>query len=278
MPEAGKGRLAGKKAIIVGAGQTPSSVAGDETIGNGRAMAILFAREGAEVMCVDNRLDSAQDTVAMIEQEGGPNGGKAFAYQADVTRSADCISIAREGVVRLKRIDILVNNVGAGRGDAPPHAIEEDAWDRIMDINLKSMMLTIRHVLPVMRQQGSGAILNISSLAAIAGHHMVTYEVSKAAVNRLTSVVAQGNAKYSIRCNVIMPGLMDTPMAITGIAAASGKSRDALRAERNARVPMGQMGTGWDTAYAALFLCSDEAKFVTGVALPVDGGMSTRIG
>jgi NAD(P)-dependent dehydrogenase (short-subunit alcohol dehydrogenase family) len=97
-------------------------------------------------------------------------------------------------------------------------------------------------------------------------------------VNRLTSVVAQGNAKYGVRCNVIMPGLMDTPMAITGIAAASGKSQEALRAERNARVPMGAMGTGWDTAYAALFLCSDEAKFITGVALPVDGGMSTRIG
>jgi NAD(P)-dependent dehydrogenase (short-subunit alcohol dehydrogenase family) len=269
MPDVGKGRLAGKKAIVVGAGQTPG-----ETIGNGRAMAILFAREGAEVMCVDRRVDSAQETVDMILGEGG----KALAFEADVTQPVDCAAIAREAIVRMRRIDILVNNVGTGRGDAPPHAIEEDAWDRIMDVNLKSMMLTIRHVLPVMRQQGSGAILNISSLAAIAGHHMVTYEVSKAAVNRLTSVVAQGNARYNVRCNVIMPGLMDTPMAITGIAAASGKSQEALRAERNARVPMGQMGTGWDTAYAALFLCSDEAKFVTGVALPVDGGMSTRIG
>jgi NAD(P)-dependent dehydrogenase (short-subunit alcohol dehydrogenase family) len=268
-----EGRLANKTAIIVGAGQTPGG-----TIGNGRAMAILFAREGATVMCVDRRLDSAQDTVAMIEKEGGPNAGKASAFEADVTKPAACAAIAREGLARLSHIDILVNNVGTGRGDAPPHAIEEDAWDRIMDINLKSMMLTIRHVLPVMRQQQGGAILNISSLAAIAGHHMVTYEVSKAAVNRLTSVVAQGNAKYGVRCNVIMPGLMDTPMAITGIAAASGKSQDALRSERNARVPMGAMGTGWDTAYAALFLCSDEAKFVTGVTLPVDGGMSTRIG
>jgi NAD(P)-dependent dehydrogenase (short-subunit alcohol dehydrogenase family) len=267
------GRLAGKKAIIVGAGQTPG-----ETIGNGRAMAILFAREGAEVMCVDRRLDSAQDTVAMIEADGGPNAGTALAFEADVTRPADCAAIAREAIVRMKRIDILVNNVGAGSGDAPPHAIEEEAWDRIMDVNLKSMMLTIRHVLPVMRSQGAGAILNISSLAAIAGHHMVAYEVSKAAVNRLASVVAQGNAKYNVRCNVIMPGLMDTPMAITGIAAASGKSPDTLRAERNARVPMGAMGTGWDTAYAALFLCSDEAKFITGIVLPVDGGMSTRIG
>jgi NAD(P)-dependent dehydrogenase (short-subunit alcohol dehydrogenase family) len=263
------GRLSDKTAVIVGAGQTPGT-----TIGNGRAMALLFAREGARVMCVDHRLDSAMETVAMIEQEGG----RALAFQADVTKAQDCTAIAREAIVRLKRIDILVNNVGTGGGDAPPHAIEEEAWDRIMDINLKSMMLTIRHVLPVMRQQRSGAILNISSLAAIAGHHMVAYEVSKAAVNRLTGVVAQGNAKYGIRCNAIMPGLMDTPMAIAGIAAASGKSQDALRAERNARVPLGTMGTGWDTAFAALFLCSDEAKFITGVALPVDGGMSTRIG
>ncbi len=263
------GRLEGKTAIVVGAGQTPG-----ETIGNGRAMAILFAREGAEVMCVDRRLDSAEETVKMIADEGG----KAFAFEADVTRSIACASIAQEAVARLKRIDILVNNVGTGRGDAPPHAIEEEAWDRIMDINLKSMAMTIRHVLPVMRAQKAGAILNISSLAAIAGHHMVTYEVSKMAVNRLTTAVAAGNAKHGVRCNVIMPGLMDTPMAITGIAAASGKSPETLRAERNARVPMGFMGSGWDTAYAALFLCSDEARFITGAVLPVDGGTSVSIG
>jgi len=267
------GRLSGKTAIVVGAGQTPNGP-GDETIGNGRAMAILFAAEGAEVMCVDNRLDSAEETVGMILA----NDGKASAFAADVTHTPDCAAIVTEGLRRLGRIDILVNNVGTGRGDAPPHAIEEEAWDRIMDINLKSMMMTIRQVLPVMRAQKSGAILNISSLAALAGHHMVTYEVSKMAVNRLSSVVALGNAKYNVRCNVIMPGLMDTPMAITGIAAASGKTAESLRAERNARVPMGAMGTGWDTAYAALFLCSDEAKFITGVALPVDGGMAARIG
>ena len=262
-------RLAGKTAIIVGAGQTPG-----ETIGNGRAMAVLFAREGATVMCVDRHLHSAGETVKMIADEGG----QAFSFEADVTKSIDCAAIAREAVARLKRIDILVNNVGAGRGDAPPHAIEEEAWDRIMDINLKSMAMTIRHVLPIMRSQKSGAILNISSLAAIAGHHMVTYEVSKMAVNRLTTVVASGNAKHGVRCNAIMPGLLDTPMAITGIAAASGKSADTLRAERNARVPMGFMGSAWDTAYAALFLCSDEARFITGAILPVDGGTSVTIG
>lgn len=263
------GRLEGKTAIIVGAGQTPG-----ETIGNGRAMAILFAREGAEVMCVDRRLDSAEETARMIADEGG----KAFAFEADVTRGVVCAAIAQEATARLKRIDILVNNVGTGRGDAPPHAIEEEAWDRIMTVNLKSMMMTIRHVLPVMRSQKAGAILNISSLAAVAGHHMVTYEVSKMAVNRLTTAVAAGNAKHGVRCNVIMPGLMDTPMAITGIAAASGKSPETLRAERNARVPMGFMGSGWDTAYAALFLCSDEARFITGAVLPVDGGTSVAIG
>jgi len=262
-------RLAGKTAIIVGAGQTPG-----ETIGNGRAMAILFAREGANVMCVDRRLDSAEETVRMIADEGG----KAFAFEADVTRTTACAAIAQEAVARLQRIDILVNNVGTGRGDAPPHAIDEEAWDRIMDINLKSMAMTIRHVLPLMRAQKSGAILNISSLAAIAGHHMVTYEVSKMAVNRLTTVVASGNAKHGVRCNVIMPGLMDTPMAITGSAAATGKPTETLRAERNARVPMGHMGSAWDTAYAALFLCSDEARFITGAILPVDGGTSVTIG
>jgi len=262
-------RLAGKTAIIVGAGQTPG-----ETIGNGRAMSILFAREGAEVMCVDRRLDSAEETVKMIVDEGG----RAFAFEADITKSVNCAAIAHEAVARLKRIDILVNNVGTGPGDALPHAIAEEAWDRIMDINLKSMAMTIRHVLPVMRGQKAGAIVNISSLAAIAGHHMVTYEVSKMAVNRLSTVVAAGNAKHGVRCNVIMPGLMDTPMAITGIAAASGKPMETLRAERNARVPMGFMGSGWDTAYAALFLCSDEARFITGAVLPVDGGTSVAIG
>jgi NAD(P)-dependent dehydrogenase (short-subunit alcohol dehydrogenase family) len=263
------GRLEGKTAIIVGAGQT----AGD-TIGNGRAMAILFAREGANVLCVDSRLDSAQETVALIAKEGG----SASAFEADVSMTEGCRSIAVEGQRRMGRIDILVNNVGIGRGDAPPHAIEEEAWDRIMDVNLKSMAMTIRHALPVMRAQRGGVICNISSLASIAGHDKIAYEVSKAGVNRLTIAVAAGNAKYGIRSNAVMPGLMDTPMAIEGISEATGKPQEDLRQIRNARVPLGQMGTGWDTAFAALFLCSEEARFITGVILPVDGGMATRVG
>lgn len=262
-------RLKDETAIIVGAGQTSG-----DTIGNGRAMALRFAQEGAVVFCVDRNLESAGETVGMIEAAGGT----AFAYKADITDTTQCQALAQAAQSQLGRIDILVNNVGVGSGDAPPHAIEEEAWDRIMDINLKSMAMTIRHVLPVMRQQKSGAILNISSLAAIAGHHMVTYEVSKMAVNRLTTVTASGNAKYNIRCNCIMPGLIDTPMAITSISKSRGIPADQLREERNARVPLGQMGEAWDIANAALFLCSDEAKFITGAILPVDGGMSVRIG
>jgi len=262
-------RLEGKTAVIVGAGQTPG-----ETIGNGRAMAVLFARHGAHVMCVDCNYDRAEQTVIQVLREGG----KAFAFGADVTRTNERTAIMEEALGRLSRIDILVNNVGIGAGDAPPHAIEEDAWDRIMNVNLKSMAMTIRQILPVMRKQRSGSILNISSLAAIAGHHMVTYEVSKMAVNRLTTAVASGNARYGVRCNAIMPGLMDTPMAMTGVAASTGKAPDVIRRERNDRVPIGHMGSAWDTAHAALFLCSDEARFISGAILPVDGGASTRIG
>ena len=264
------GRLAGKTAIIVGAGQTPG-----ETVGNGRAMAILFAREGAEVLCVDRALDRAEETAAMITAEGGI----ATAFQADVSRSADCTALIAAGKDRLGRIDILVNNVGIGGDDGPAHRLEESAWDRIMTVNLKATWMTSKAVIPVMRDQGGGAIVNISSLAALAGGNQVAYEVSKAGVNRLTTSVAASNARYGVRCNAVMPGYMDTPMAVSGIAQARGATTQAVREERDARVPLrSKMGTGWDTAYAALFLASDEAAFITGVAMVVDGGMSTRMG
>jgi len=262
-------RMQGKKAIIVGAGQTPG-----DTIGNGRAMAVLFAREGAEVFCVDRELDRAQATVDEIESAGG----KASAFQADVRESADCVALVAEGAARMGRVDILVNNVGTGRGDGPPHAVDEDAYDFIMDINLKSAVMTTRAVLPIMREQRSGVVLSISSLAALAGNDKIAYEVSKAGMIRHIQAVATGNAKYGVRANVILPGLMDTPMAIVGISTAKGMDPDELRAIRNKRVPLGAMGTGWDTAYAALFLCSDEAKFITGVTLPVDGGAGAVVG
>lgn len=264
------GRLAGKTAVVMGAGQTPG-----ETIGNGRAMAVLFAREGARVLCVDRVGERAEETAAMIAGEGG----EAFAFQADVTRAAEVAAAIAEAQDRLGRIDILVNNVGIGGRDGPAHRVEEDAFDRIVSVNLKGMWLTIKAVIPVMREQGGGAIVNISSLAALAGGTQVAYEVSKAGVNRLTTSVAASNAKAGIRCNALMPGFMDTPMAVSGIAAATGQTTAQVRAARDARVPLGgKMGTGWDTAYAALFLASDESAFITGAVIAIDGGMSTRMG
>ena len=148
-----------------------------------------------------------------------------------------------------------------------------------MAVNLKSAWMTIKHAVPVMREQQGGVIVNISSLASLAGGNQVAYEVSKAGMNRLTTSVANANAFHGVRCNAVLPGLMDTPMAISGIAQATGSTTEAVREARNARVPLrGRMGTGWDTAHAALFLASDEANFITGVLLPVDGGMSARVG
>jgi len=263
------GRLADKVAIIVGAGQTPGT-----TIGNGRATALRFAQEGARVFLVDRRLDSAEETLAMIEAEGGT--GVAFA--ADVTRESECRALIDACVDRWGRIDVLHNNVGIGRGDAGPTQITEEAWDRIHTTNVKSVMLTCKHALPVMRRQQSGVITNISSVAAVCSVGIVAYKTSKAALNAFTQSLAIGNARYNVRANVIMPGLMNTPMAIEGYVAA-GRDREELIAARNAQVPLGQaMGTGWDVANAALFLASDEARFITGVCLPVDGGQSARIG
>lgn len=264
------GRLEGKIAVVVGAGQTPG-----DTIGNGRATAILFAREGARVLAVDRRLDSAEETVRMIEAEGR----EALAVEADATREADCQALMARCRDEHGRIDVLHNNVGVGGRDAGPAHVEIEEWDRILAINLKSVILPCKHALPLMREQGSGAITNISSAAAVCATGIVAYKTSKAGVNAYTQSLAIGNAKYGIRANVIMPGLMNTPMAIEGISRQTGIPKDDLIRRRDAQVPLGAtMGTAWDVAYAALFLASDEARFITGVALAVDGGQSARVG
>ncbi len=263
-------KLEGKVAIVAGAGQTPG-----ETIGNGRATAILFAREGARVLLVDRRLESARDTQSMIEEEGGT----AMAFEADVSREADCEALVNACREAYGRIDILHNNVGIATGDTGPTHLKEENWQRIMDVNLKSVYLTCKHALPVMREQGSGSIINISSIAAVCSVGMLAYKTSKAGVNALTHSLALGNARYGIRVNAIMPGLMNTPMAIEQISEIRGIDKERLIEERDAQVPLGaKMGTAWDIAHAALFLASDEAKFITGVVLPVDGGQSARIG
>ena len=263
-------RLEGKVAIVTGAGQTPG-----DTIGNGRSIAILFARAGADVMLVDRRLDSAEETQAMITQECG----ESFAFAADVSKADDCRRMAEECAKTYGRIDILVNNVGTGGEDLGPVKLKEESWERIFNVNLKSMFLTCKYVLPYMERQESGSIVNISSAAAVCAVSMLAYKASKAGVNALTHSIAMQYAKKGIRANVIMPGLMNTPMAIEGISQFRGISKEELIEARNRMVPLkGGMGTGWDTTYAALFLASDEAKFITGVVLPVDGGQSARIG
>jgi NAD(P)-dependent dehydrogenase (short-subunit alcohol dehydrogenase family) len=265
-------RLEGKVAVIVGAGQSPG-----EGLGNGRATALRFAREGAKVLAVDRNIASAGQTAAMVTGEGG----ECVAFEADVTDEAtlgEAMSFAHQ---RWGQIDILHNNVGvsiAGE-DASPLEISEEVFDRICAINLRGTIMACKHVLPVMRRQRSGVIINISSVAAWTDYPLVTYKATKAAMIAYTQQVALQNAPFGIRANVILPGLMDTPMAVDTRARATGKSRAQVAAERDAKVPLrGRMGTAWDVANAALFLASDEANFITGVALPVDGGALVRIG
>lgn len=264
------GRLANKVAIIVGAGQSPG-----ETIGNGRATAIRFAEEGARLLLVDRRLASAEETGAMITAQCG---GEWQACEGDVVNAADCERYVAACVAAYGRIDILHNNVGIGGGDGGPSTITEEAWDRIHDVNVRGIMLSCRAVLPVMRAQGSGAITNISSVAAVCAVGMIAYKTSKAALNAYTHALAMSSARYGIRANAIMPGLMHTPMAVDGLVRL-GQDREEVVRRRDAQVPLGgKMGTAWDVANASVFLASDEAKFITGAILPVDGGQSGRIG
>jgi NAD(P)-dependent dehydrogenase (short-subunit alcohol dehydrogenase family) len=265
-------RLKDRVAIVVGAGQSPG-----EGMGNGRATALTFAREGARVLCVDHHLASAQETVDMI----GAKGGTAVAFKADVTKNAELKAMAEGARTRWGRIDILHNNVGVSLagGDAELLDFTEEALERCVAINLKSCIFAAKHVIPIMRQQQSGAIINISSMAAITTYPYVAYKATKAAMIAFTEQLAYQNAEYGIRANVILPGLMNTPMAVDTRAREFKRSRAEVEAERDAKVPLRRkMGTGSDVANAALFLASDEANFITGVTLPVDGGASVRRG
>ena len=219
-------------------------------------------------------LDRAEETAEQIRKEGG----EAYALQADITRVEQCEGMAAAVVARHERIDVLVNNVGIlAKGDGGIDTIELSAYERIVAVNVKGLLLTTKAVLPTMRAQGRGVIVNISSAAADWGGYHVGYEISKAAVNRLTTSTAQSQARHGIRCNAVKLGLMDTPMAITSIAQTSGRAEAEVRAQRDSAVPLGgKMGTGWDAAFATLFLASDESRFITGAILPVDGGTGVR--
>ena len=259
------GRVADKVALVVGGGQTPGM-----TMGNGRATAILLAREGATVAVLDRDLASAEDTVRLIADEGGT----ASAVQADATREADIQRAIETVISRYGTLDLLHNNVGASitLGDAPADTLSEEAFDRSFAINVKTAWLASKHALPIFRERGHGSIVNISSLAALQNYPLLGYKTTKAAIVALTQNLAAANAQYGVRVNAILPGLMNTPMAIEA-RVAQGPSREEVVAARNRRVPLGRrMGTAWDVAYAALFLHSDEAAFITGTTLVVDGG------
>ncbi len=264
------GRLHDRVAVVVGAGQTPGA-----TIGNGRAVAVTFAREGARLLLVDRDEASLEETAEMVRVEGA----EVRTAMADVAADDGPDRIVSAAVDAYGRIDILHNNVGIGAGDAPPHRLTDEVYDRIMDVNLRALWRTCRAAVPVLRAGGNGAIVNVSSLAAIAAAGTLTaYKLSKAGVNALTHSLAITNAKHGVRANAIMPGYIDTPMGVDAAAAALGTDRESYASARAAAVPLGRQGTAWDVANAALFLASDEAAFITGVVLAVDGGQAARIG
>ena len=265
-------RLKDKVAIVVGAGQSPG-----EGMGNGRATVMRFAQEGAKVLAVDNRLASAEETAAIA----GKAGADVLAFEADVTREGTLKAAVDTAKKRWGRVDVLHYNVGVslGGGDAPLADIGEEALDRIFAINLRGCIMAVKHVVPIMREQRSGVIITISSLAALEQYPYVAYKATKAGMIAFTQQVAIQNAEFGIRANCILPGLMDTPMAVDTRARRTNRSRAEVAAERDAKVPLRhKMGTPWDVANAALFLASDEANFITGVALPVDGGGHVKIG
>jgi NAD(P)-dependent dehydrogenase (short-subunit alcohol dehydrogenase family) len=272
VPPAPVRRLAGRVAIIFGAGQTPG-----RTVGNGKATALIFAREGAKVVAVDRDLAAAQDTVDAITALGE----EGMAVAADVLEEDQVQAAVQACLDTHGRIDILHNNVGVSiaAGDAPVTEISVEAFDLVYQINLRGMVLAAKHVLPTMRRQGSGVIINISSAAAFNNAPYVGYKTSKAAVVALTTHLALRNAAYGIRANVILPGQIETPMGVENRARKSGLTYEETVAMRNQSVLLGQqMGTAWDVANAALFLVSDEAKYITGISLPVDGGQSAQAG
>lgn len=262
-------RLKDKVAIVTGCGSVGPGW------GNGKAMAVLFAREGASVFGVDIRADAAEETRQIVDADGGV----CRTAVADVSRGDDVAAVVRGCMEAFGRIDILVNNVGIARVGGPVE-LDEAVWDEVMSVNLKSVYLTCRHVLPIMEAQGAGSIVNNASIAAWGwcGVNYGIYGASKGAMISMTRSIAVQYAPKNVRANCVCPGLMNTPLVHKALTTVYGEDGDiaTLIRTRDAQCPMGHMGDAWDTAYAALYLASDEAKYVTGTALDVDGGLTIR--
>jgi len=266
-------RLEGKVAIVTGAGSAGPGW------GNGKATAALFAREGARVFLVDNRAAAVEETRAIVAQEGGD----ATAHVADVTDAGQVAALVERCVATYGRIDVLDNNVGIVEASATVDASEE-SWERVLRVNLTSMCLMCRTVLPQMLRQFAadgrgGAIVNIGSISGMrwTGVPYISYAASKSGIGGITRTIALEHARHGIRCNSILPGLMNTPMIREPLKAVyGGGDVDRMVAVRDAQCPMGRMGDAWDVAHAALFLASDEARYITGVELPVDGGITVK--
>jgi NAD(P)-dependent dehydrogenase (short-subunit alcohol dehydrogenase family) len=262
-------RLHDRVAIVTGAGSSGPGW------GNGKATAVLFAREGARVLAVDVNRDAVEETCAIIRGEGR----RVEAFVADVTDAGQVDAMVRHALATLGRVDVLHNNVGIVEVGGCVEATEA-SWDRVLDVNVTSMFLTCKAVLPHMERQGRGVIVNISSVAGIRwlGVPYVSYSASKAAILGLTQSIALEYARKGIRANCILPGLMNTPMIVEPLAGVYGQGDvDRMLAARAAQCPTGAMGDAWDVAYAALFLASDEARYITGTQLVVDGGLSCKV-
>ena len=261
-------RLKDKIALVTGAGSSGPGW------GNGKATAVLFAREGAQVCAIDINRQAAEETAGIIREEGG----ECLVEQVDVTKEEQVAAVVQKCVDTWGRVDILHNNVGILEVGGPVDASQE-SWDRVVAVNLTSMFLTCKYVLPVMESQGSGAIVNISSVTGIRyiGIPYISYSVTKGAILQLTQSVALEYAEKGIRANSILPGLMNTPMIIEPLKDAyAGGDIEKMLKMRDDQVPMKTMGNAWDVAHAALFLASDEARYITGTQLIVDGGLSCR--
>lgn len=260
-------RLQDKICLLMGGGSSFH----EGGLSNGQAVALTFAREGASVAVVDKNLEAAQATVEQIRAAGGT----AIALQADVSKHEDIKSVVKATLEKFHRIDVLHNNVGIEvRGDVVESS--EESWDLVHDVNLKSVFLACKEVIPLMERQGGGAIVNVSSTASLkwSKQAFVSYSSSKAALNHLSRVMARQHAASNIRCNVVVPGMIDTPHIRTLYKDKSREEFDAIMAGRNASCPMGRQGTSQEIANAALFLASDESSYVNGALLVVDGAMS----